>query len=116
VAADLLALLYNAIGGAKVFVNDFPHNRPAIRILRSFALVFKVLEYAFAVLLDPCDISEESVALRGENSRCELPRWWWRRYWWIKGVKHGVTIGFIERFQAHFVYQSLLAILLVDRR
>jgi len=115
-AADLLALPHNAIGGTKVFVDYFSHNRPAIRILRSFALVFKVFEYAFAVFFHPGDISEESVALSGEDSGCELPRRWWRSRWWIKGIKHSVTVGFIERFQAHFVYQGLMAILLVDPR
>lgn len=115
-AADLLALLNNAIGGAKVFVNYFSHNRPASRILRPLALVFKVLKYAFAVLLDRDDISQESVTLSGNDTGRELPSWWWRSCRWIKGIEHGVTVGFVERFQSHFVYQSLLAILLVYPR
>lgn len=106
-AVDLLTFFDYAIGSAKVLVDDFADYCPAVGIGWTFTLVLKVLKYAFAILLDRLDVSEEGVSLRLEDGRSELASRRRSRFRRVESIQHGKAIGLAEGFQAHFIDKSL---------
>lgn len=66
---DLGALLNEIVGGAKVFVNYLSNGCPTVIVAVALALVFEVLEDAFAVLFHSLNPSEEGISLGSENGR-----------------------------------------------
>lgn len=104
---DLHAFFDYTIGSTEILVNDVSNGHPSVGIISPLTLVFEVLKYAFAVLLDTLNVAEERVALRLENVRRELTSWRSGGRWRIKGVKHGDTVGLAERLKAHLIDQGL---------
>ncbi len=88
-------------------IYDFSDGRPPISVSRTRPLLFEILKYASPILLDPLDVPEEGIALRSKDSRTKLPSWGPRGYWGVERIEHCNAVGFVERFQTHFVDEGL---------